>query len=267
MRRSELNRRRDAIIGLLCDIDEMSAAALAGQLEVSVQTIRADLRDLDEAGLVQRRNGIVRLRRQSENIGYAPRVSVARGEKQQIALEVQHLVADGARVALGTGTTVEACARMLAATRKELFVATNNMHAVMALQGASGATVSLAGGAVRLRDLDLIGTASREFFANYLADIAIFSCGGVSSAGEVLDYNTDEITARVAVSGCAQRKVLVMDCAKFGRELPCRKHMLWDYDVIVTGAEFPSTLLARCAAEGCRVIQVERSAEPMRAPL
>lgn len=256
MRKEEMTRRRDEIIGLLCDVGEISAADLAARLAVSVQTIRTDLRELDEAALVQRRNGVVRLRQPSENIGYAPRISQARAEKQQIAMAVRDLVSDGARVALGTGTTVEACARILAAHREGLFVATNSIHAVIALQGAPGAVVTLAGGTVRLRDLDMIGTASTAFFADYLVDIAVFSCGGLSEAGEVLDYNTEEVTARTAIAGCARRRVLVMDRAKLGRELPCRKQMVWDYDVVVTGATLAPEVLARCAEAGCRVIQV-----------
>lgn len=256
MRKEEMIRRRDEIIGLLCDVGEISAADLAARLAVSVQTIRTDLRELDEAALVQRRNGVVRLRQPSENIGYAPRISQAHAEKQQIAMAVRDLVGDSARVALGTGTTVEACARILAAHREGLFVATNSIHAVIALQGAPGAVVTLAGGTVRLRDLDMIGTASTAFFADYLVDIAVFSCGGLSEVGEVLDYNNEEVTARTAIARCARKRILVMDRSKLGRELPCRKQMVWDYDVVVTGAALAPEILARCAEAGCRVIQV-----------
>ena len=265
MRRGELNERRDAIIRLLCAQDELSAQDLAARLNVSVQTIRTDLRELDEAALVQRRHGRVRLRQPSENIGYAPRMSVARSEKQQIAMAVKPMIEDGSRVALGTGTTVEACARQLAASHRDLFVATNNIHAVIALQGASGVSVSLAGGAVRLRDLDFIGAASRAFFADYMVDIAIFSCGGLSLSGDVLDYNTDEIAAREAISTCATRRVLVVDREKFGRALPCRKHMIWDYDVVVTGADFPREIMRKCQEAGCEVLRVATDEPPLRA--
>lgn len=256
MRKGDLTRRRDEIIGLLVEQEEMSAAQLAARLGVSVQTIRKDLRDLDEVALVQRRNGVVRMRQQSENIAYAPRASVARLEKQRIAMAVRDLVADGARVALGTGTTVEACARMLAASRAGLTVMTNSLHAVLALQAAVGASVMLAGGRVRLRDLDVIGADSSAFFDGFLADVAVFSCGGLSPAGEVLDYNTDEVAARLAIQSCARRRVLVLDRAKLGRDLPCRRHMLWEYDVVVTGAELPEALRARCAEAGCEIVQV-----------
>ena len=129
--RRNVTERRDEIIALLSENEALSAAELSAQLAVSVQTIRADLRDLDDAALVQRRNGHVRLRQQSENIGYLPREGISRQEKQRIALAVKNVIPDGARVALGTGTTVETCARFLG-SHKNLFVASNSIHAVCA---------------------------------------------------------------------------------------------------------------------------------------
>ncbi|PTQ73546.1 DeoR/GlpR family DNA-binding transcription regulator [Celeribacter persicus] len=255
MRRLDLTERRDRIIALLAENKELSAAELAECLSVSVQTIRTDLRDLDEAFLVQRRNGAARLRQQSENIGYLPRESLSRQEKQRIALAVKNLIPDGARVALGTGTTVEQCARLLA-SRKNLFVATNSIHAVCALQSALGAVVEIAGGAVRMRDLDMIGVASLEFFSKYRVDYAIFSCGGVSSSGAVMDYNSDEIAARKAIASCARRTILVADAGKNGLDLACQHGHLWDYDVIVTGAELAESVQRSCNQQDCQIIQV-----------
>lgn len=253
--RQDVSERRDVIIALLSENEALSAAELAGRLAVSVQTVRADLRDLDEAALVQRRNGKVRLRQQSENIGYLPREGIARQEKQRIALTVKNLIPDGARVALGTGTTVEQCARFLA-SRKNLFVASNNIHAVCALQNAPGVAVELAGGAVRMRDLDLIGVAAHEFFAKFRVDYAVFSCGGVSESGTVMDYNSEEITARNAISKSGNKTVLVMDSTKNGLDLACQTGHIWDFDFIVSAAKFSPNILQNCARENCRVIQV-----------
>lgn len=258
MRRGDPHKRRDQIIALLLANETLTAAALAERLDVSVQTIRTDLRDLDEASLVQRRNGLVRLRQQSENIGYSPRMSLARLEKQHIAFVVKNLISDGARVALGTGTTVEHCANMLV-TKEKLFVASNNIHAVMALQMAPEAVVVIAGGAVRLRDMDMIGSASVNFFANHRVDVAVFSCGGVSATGEVLDYNMDEIAARKAIVECARETILVFDSTKYDRDLPCRMHALWDYDKVVTWGTIDTALKAQCAAHGCEVIDASQA--------
>ncbi|MEP2718353.1 DeoR/GlpR family DNA-binding transcription regulator [Pseudophaeobacter sp.] len=253
MKRSDLDLRRDQIIALLAENGALSAQELCTRLDVSVQTIRADLRDLDEAALVQRRNGMAQLRQQAENIGYLPRLSLSHGEKHCIAQAVQPLVKNGARVALGTGTTVAQCARLLA-TRQDLFVASNSIHAVMALQNAPGAQVDMAGGSVRLRDLDVISSASIEFFAHYRMEQAIFSCGGISPSGEVLDYNSEEIAARQAITNCARQTILVVDSEKFGLDLPCRALNIWDYDVVVTGAELCPQLRQLCHDNGCKIL-------------
>ncbi|MFS4580896.1 DeoR/GlpR family DNA-binding transcription regulator [Phaeobacter sp. C3_T13_0] len=256
MKRIDLKDRRDRIVTLLSEVAELSASELSERLDVSVQTIRTDLRDLDDAGLVQRRNGAARLRQHSENIAYSPRESISRQEKQHIAMAVKNLVEDGAHIALGTGTTVEHCARLLA-VRKDLFVATNSLHAVVAMQNAPGAVVELAGGMVRLRDLDLIGSASMEFFSRFHLDQAVFSCGGISAGGDVLDYNSDEILARRSIGQCAREKILVVDSTKFGLDMPCGMHKIWDYDVVVSGQKLAVDLLERCKTSGCRIIEVQ----------
>ncbi|MEP5171332.1 MAG: DeoR/GlpR family DNA-binding transcription regulator, partial [Erythrobacter sp.] len=252
--RREVTQRRDEIIALLSKSETLSAIELSSELAVSVQTIRADLRDLDEAGLVQRRNGNARLRQQSENIGYLPRESIARQEKQRIALAVKSLIPDGARVALGTGTTVETCARFLA-SHNDLFVASNSIHAVCALQQAPGVAVELAGGTVRMRDLDMIGTPALEFFAKYRVDYAVFSCGGLSEEGMVMDYNADEMSARKAIASCGKKSILVMDSTKNRLDLAFQMGQLWDVDIVVTGARFSPPVMESCARHGCEVIR------------
>ena len=104
-------RRRDQIVNLLSAYGELSAKAMADMLAVTVQTVRADLRALDDAAVVRRRHGSARLAVPAENIGYLPRMSVSRSEKDRIGAAVAGLLPDGASVALGTGTTVEAVAR------------------------------------------------------------------------------------------------------------------------------------------------------------
>ncbi|RPE66586.1 DeoR family transcriptional regulator [Pacificibacter maritimus] len=253
--RRDVTQRRDEIIALLSENDALSASGLSTELAVSVQTIRADLRELDEAGLVQRRNGNVRLRQQSENIGYLPREGIARQEKQRIALAVKNLIPTSARLALGTGTTVENCARFLA-SHKDLFVASNSIHAVCALQQAPNITIELAGGTVRTRDLDMIGAPALEFFAQHSVDYAVFSCGGLSHTGCLMDYNSDEVAARKAITSCATTRILVIDSTKNGLDLPCQTGHVWDLDVIVTGAQLSTTLVENCEQHNCQVIQV-----------
>ncbi len=249
----DLTQRRDKIVSLLQKHEELSAANLSQRLKVSVQTIRSDLRDLDEAALVHRRNGRARLRPQGENIGYQPRSGLAQGEKQKIAVQVAKLIPDGARIALGTGTTIEQCAGLLA-EKSDLFVATNSIHAGLALQQAKDLQIQLSGGTVRLRDLDMIGGQNGAFFARHPVEFAILSCGGISPDGDVLDFNTHETQARLAVVEAAQQSILVIDSSKFNQTLTVAQGRIWDYDVVVTGAKLSADLHRRCDAAGCQII-------------
>ncbi|MBE9639665.1 DeoR/GlpR transcriptional regulator [Salipiger pacificus] len=254
MSQSDLDRRRDRIVTLLSTYGELSAQAMSDMLGVTVQTLRADLRALDDARVVRRRHGGASLVSVSENISYHPRQAVSKTEKARIGAVVAGLLPDGATVALGTGTTVEAVARALAGHEK-LTVATNSLHAVMALQAAPGATVFLAGGKLRMRDLDLIGAESAEFFASMRLDHAVFSVGGISEDGALLDFNLDEIRARKAISAAGAQRILVVDHVKVHRPAPHAWGTIADVDLIVCGGHLPEPLRDKAARTGTRIIE------------
>ncbi|MDB6177398.1 DeoR/GlpR family DNA-binding transcription regulator [Paracoccus sp. Z330] len=252
---TEAARRRDHIANLLSSYGELSANTLSQMLGVTVQTLRSDLRILDEQGIVRRRHGGASLILRGENIDYQPRLEVSRDEKNRIAAAVADMVPNGATVALGTGTTVEAVARALVGHRG-LTVATNNLHVVLALRMAKDISVLLAGGKLRLRDLDLIGAEASEFFGGIRFDHAIFSVGGVSPDGALLDFNLDEIRARQAISAAGRQRILVMDHAKLHRSAPHRWGRLHDLDRVVTGGMLSGKLADELTTQGCELIMV-----------
>ena len=251
---SEAARRRDRIVNLLSSYGELSASALSEMLGVTVQTLRSDLRALDDSQIVKRRHGGASLAA-SENIDYQPRLSVSRQEKNRIAAAVAKMIPNGATVALGTGTTVEAVARALVG-HEGLTVATNNIHVVLALRMAEHITILLAGGKVRLRDLDLIGAESRDFFDGLCFDHAVFSVGGVSETGDLLDFNLDEIRARQAIYACARERTLVIDHAKIGRTAPHRWGRIQDLERTICGGPLSQSLKTAGNESGCDFIEV-----------
>lgn len=253
MSSDEAARRRDQIINLLSAYGELSAKAMAAMLDVTVQTIRSDLRSLDDAALVRRRHGLARLAIPQENIGYQPRLAVSRTEKERIGAAVASLLPNGASVALGTGTTVEAIARALSG-HEQLSVATNNLHAVLALRAARDISVSVAGGRVRMRDLDLIGAEASEFYETLRMQFAVFSVGGVSLGGDLLDFTMDEVRARRAIAACASHRILVIDHAKIDRAAGFAMGHVSDLDTVVCGGALPEALTSACREAGTRIV-------------
>lgn len=254
MTRTAIARRRDQILSLLATHGELSAETLSERLNVTVQTIRSDLRDMDDDGLVRRRHGAANLSTPAENSDYHPRQSVSQDEKARIGDALARIVPAGASIALGTGTTVEACARALV-RHEGMTVFTNNIHAVLALRFAKGIAVSLAGGAVRMRDLDFIGSESVEFFARLRPDFAVFSVGGVSHSGDLLDFNMEEVRARRAIFDCATHRILVIDGSKIGRAAHHAHGKIWSAETVICSARLPAEAEQEMQFLGRRLIR------------
>lgn len=227
--------RRSAIVALVTERGELSIDALSHHFGVSLQTVRSDLRDLTAQGLLLRRHGTVATFAR-ENIGYQQREIVNISGKRWIGERVAQLLGDVQSCFLGTGTTVEMVARALP-ENTSLAVFTNNLHAAQPLSQLSGCDLTVAGGRVRKRDLDIIGSDALTFFSRYRVDIGVVSVGGIGEAGDLYDFNDDEVMARQALIASADLTVLVVDSTKFGRMAICRNGCIGDFDYVVSDRE------------------------------
>ncbi|MFK3707289.1 DeoR/GlpR family DNA-binding transcription regulator [Klebsiella sp. NPDC088457] len=224
--------RRNAIVALTTERGEISIDALSRHFGVSLQTIRSDLRDLTAQGLLLRRHGMVAPFAR-ENIAWQQRKIVNINGKRWIGEQVARLLCGAQSCFLGTGTTVEMVARALPESLS-LAVFTNNLHAAQPLSQLPGCTLTIAGGRIRKRDLDIIGSDALAFFSRYRVDIGVVSVGGIDESGDLYDFNDDEVVARLALTASADITVLVVDSTKFGRTALCRNGHAGDFDYVVS---------------------------------
>ncbi|HKS33172.1 MAG TPA: DeoR/GlpR family DNA-binding transcription regulator [Enterobacteriaceae bacterium] len=224
--------RRSAIVALVTERGETSIEALSHHFGVSLQTVRSDLRDLTTQGLLLRRHGMVATFAR-ENIGYQQREIVNIHGKRWIGERTAQLLSEAQSCFLGTGTTVEMVARALPETAS-LAAFTNNLHAALPLSHLPGCELTVAGGRIRKRDLDIIGSDALTFFSRYRVDVGVVSVGGIGESGELYDFNDDEVLARQALIASADLTVLVVDSTKFGRTALCRNGCVGDFDYVVS---------------------------------
>jgi len=227
-----LDRRRDRIVALVKSCGFMAVEELARRFNVSVQTIRTDLRDLQEQGRIFRRHGLAGPAPDPDNSAYEKREVWNRNGKRALATKIADIIPEGCTIAIGTGTTAELAAQSLASHRN-LTVLTNNIHVVLTLQNAPNVTLRLAGGTIRTRDLDIIGADSAEFFGSYRADFGIVSVGGMSETGDLMDFNMDEVRARRALVACCDHPILLVDEKKVGRKALCRDGHASDFKTVL----------------------------------
>lgn len=240
-----LSRRQREILEWLHEIDELSTEQLADRFNVSSQTIRRDINDLDEQGLVRRVHGGLSLPTNQHNRSFLQRSSVQIERKRRIALAAVRLVPDDATIFLGYGTTVAEFARALPPDRP-LRVVTNNVDAVRALADKPGIETWVAGGKLRPADFDVMGSMTLDFFRKFQAHFAICGVGGLSPDGTLFEFQPDEAELSQVLLTHSHRKLLLADSSKHLREAPCRVGKLQQFDHLFTDTDAPDELQVLC---------------------
>jgi DeoR family glycerol-3-phosphate regulon repressor len=244
-----LSRRQRDILDWLHEVDQLSTEQLAGRFNVSSQTIRRDINDLDEQGLVRRLHGGLSLPTNQQNQSFQQRSNVQIERKRRIAQAAVGLMQDDATVFLGYGTTVAEFARALAPDRP-LRVVTNNLDAVRALADKPAIETWVAGGKLRPADRDVMGSATLDFLRKFRAHFAICGVGAVSADGTLYEFQPEEAELTQILLTHSHRRLLLADSGKFLRDAPCRVATLEQVDHIFTDADAPVELQALCERAG-----------------
>ena len=210
--------RHDELLGALRERGTMTVDALATRLGVTLQTVRRDITQLADAGLLVRFHGGVRLVGPSttENIAYRQRQQLNEQAKRRIAKAVARRLPDGCSLILNIGTTTEAVAGELL-HRKGMRVLTNNLNVAALLSDNPDCEVIVAGGVVRSRDRGIVGEATVDFIRQFKVDIGVIGISGIEPDGTLRDYDYREVKVARAIIEHSREVWLVADHSKFGR--------------------------------------------------
>lgn len=244
-----LSHRQREILHLLREVDRATTEQLADRFDVSSQTIRRDIHDLDEQGLVKRVHGGLSLPTNQHNKSFMQRSNVQIERKRRIAQAAIALMQDDATIFLGYGTTVAEFARALPPD-KPLRVLTNNLDAVRVLADKPGIETWVAGGRLRPADRDVMGSMTLDFLRRFRAHFAVCGVGGVSADGTLYEFEPDEAELSQVLFTHSHRRLLLADSSKFLREAPCRVANLDQVDHFFTDTDAPDELRTLCARAG-----------------
>lgn len=197
----------------------LSSASLAERCDVSVQTIRKDLTDLNLQGLVKRVHGGVCLPSDNDNVSFSHREIQNIQAKQHIAKHVAQAIPKGSSLFLGIGTTPKQVA-MAMLDHPGATVVTNNINAALILSRNANISVHLAGGVVRASDEDTMGESTSQFYAGFHLKLGIFGVGGLNQQGQLLDFTPEEAHINRAIIRHCQECWLVADLSKLHRFAP-----------------------------------------------
>ncbi|NKX45454.1 DeoR/GlpR family DNA-binding transcription regulator [Roseicyclus persicicus] len=238
--------RQSDILDLARLAGRVNVDDLAAEFGVTVQTIRRDLTELCEAGLLARTHGGAMLPSGVTNIAYEERRRLSAEAKDAIGRAAAALIPPGASLFLNIGTTTEAVARALIDT-PNLMVVTNNLNVAQILGPHPTAEVILTGGRLRRADGGLTGDMAVETIRQFKVDMAVIGASALDADGDLLDFDPDEVRVSRAILSQARAAMLVADQGKLARAAPVRIASLRDLDRWVTDAAPPPALRKLCA--------------------
>ncbi|MFN3610828.1 DeoR/GlpR family DNA-binding transcription regulator [Tepidimonas sp.] len=216
-RRRALNPRQSELLAAVRQAGALTIEALAQRFGVTLQTVRRDVRELEQRGLLARYHGGVRTPVSTvENLGYRQRQTLNATAKEAIARAVARDVPPGCSLILNIGTTTEAVARALLQHRG-LRVITNNLNVAAILADNPECEVIIAGGVVRARDRGIVGEVTIDFLRQFRVDIALIGISGIEADGTLRDYDVREVKAARTIIEHARQTWLCADHSKFGR--------------------------------------------------
>jgi DeoR family glycerol-3-phosphate regulon repressor len=240
-----LSPRQSDIVALAKTEGRVTVDDLAERFGVTPQTIRKDLNDLCDRGMLARYHGGAVPASGVVNFGYEARRQLAPDAKRAIGVAAAQLIPDGASILINIGTTTEQVAMALRG-RQGLMVITNNINVANILQGHEAIEVIVAGGVLRHTDGGIVGEAAVDFIRQFRVDYAVIGASAIDRDGTLLDYDYREVKVAKAIIGNARKSILVADAMKYERSAPVRIGHISELDFFVTDSEPPPPLRNVC---------------------
>ncbi|RED12789.1 DeoR/GlpR family DNA-binding transcription regulator [Pontivivens insulae] len=240
-----LTQRQRDLLSLLNSQGRVLVADMVQRFETTPQTIRKDLRQLEQMGRAVRfHGGAVRAPGQ-DYIRYEHRKLVAARQKARIGATIAQLIPDNATVFINVGTTTEEAAMALG-QHSGLRVICDNVNVANNLRAMAGVQVLIAGGGVRDSDGAIVGEQAVSFIRQFRVDYALIGAAAIAPNGDLLDHDLREAQVAAAIMETARHVILGVDQTKFGQSAPVFVGRVSQVHTLVSDGTPPDAIRAIC---------------------
>lgn len=191
---------------------------LVTEMSVSIDTIRRDLKKLEEDGrLTCVRGGACSSEEILQCSPFFGRQIVNEELKREAAQKAISLLHTGNVIALNAGTTNSILAEELLKLKKQITVVTNNLSALSILTGSDYIQLIVPGGIVDKKELALSGYSCVEEISSYSFDLSFLAINAFHPLHGFSDFRFQEIDIIKAMIMHSKQSVAIMDSRKFGK--------------------------------------------------
>lgn len=229
-------QRRNKIKEKLFQQRSVKVSDLVKEFNVSEETIRRDLNQLEKEGLVQKNYGGAILVEDIEAVAVPPvqqRKFQYFEEKNAIGKQAAELVAGQQIVILDSGSTTWCMARHLKQT-SGLTVVTNGINIAEECSLNEDASIFLLGGKLIKQSMSVVGPQAEMELRKYNAHFVFLGTSGISPRKGFTSSDIYEAEIKRAMIAAGQRIVILADHSKFQRQALVSFGTLQDVDMVIT---------------------------------
>jgi DeoR/GlpR family transcriptional regulator of sugar metabolism len=240
----------------MCDLKSLSA-----ELSVSQSTVRRDVEQLEQQGLVkQTHGGVIWVAEKSANGGggtgtrpyaFDQRMGYQLDAKRQIARAARDLVQPGETILIDGGTTTFFLAEELLG--RPLQLVTNSLPIANLFLNDENVELILTGGLMYPRYGVLLGPGAEHMLANIHTKTLFLSTAGIHD-GMLYNQNLLLVQSERRMMDQAQQVVLLADSTKFGQQALAQLGKLDEVDVVVTDSGLNDGHRQQVRDAGCELI-------------
>ncbi len=208
--------RRNVIKNLLQEQKSVTITDLAARLNVTKETIRRDLRVMENAQeLIRTHGGAYILEGVQNDIDISTRQDLKTDEKEILAEKCNALIRPGDIIFLDSSTTAWFLARKI--LERNLTVLTPSLEIANILNGSSSIHLFLIGGEYSQNSRSFTGPGAARALGNYYIDKAFLSPRSVSLEYGLTDTNEDTALLHQVALEHAKETYIVVDHSKLDK--------------------------------------------------
>jgi len=223
---------------------------------VSGATIRNDLAQLEEKGLVERIHGGALLPKKEaiKNFSCYHKKSKKNAlEKKAIAEMAKDYVKSGQTVILDASSTILYLTPYLS-NYSELTIVTNGIYTALEVKNQEDFNVILLGGIVRPKSGSIEGLIGSCILDEISADIMITSSHGFSVEAGLSDFNFYEVELKKQMVASSDKLIALVDSTKIGKKSAAQFAKTDEIDLLITDSKITNGDAKRIRSAGIELL-------------
>lgn len=225
------NERRERILQIVNRQRKVAVTELAEQTHVSLVTMRKDLTELEDEGLLQRQHGFAVVN-STDDLSY--RLALHHEEKQRIARYAADLVTDGETIMVESGAACALLADTLGQQEKRVTIVTNSYYIANFVGSYPTLDVFVLGGHYQADAQVVVGPLAKNLLQSFHVDRLFVGTDGFDARAGFSGANIQRTEMAQAMAKCADKLTILTDASKFAQPSLIHQFSLEEVNTIIT---------------------------------